>query len=210
MTNLRGCQTQHPIHTATQLATTKKQSTKSPRPLLNANTLAEPHLDPSCRPSPPYRRRPQATHTGNPLHDIIIPITGDADPFIPFANSVIDETTGESYEYKQLMTLPQYREKWLRSSSNEFGRLAQGIRDVAGTDTITFIAKTDVPVGRSVTYAQFVATLRPQKAEQEHTRLTVGGNLIDYPGDVSTRTAGLTTAKILWNRPRPPNIPIQK
>jgi hypothetical protein len=81
-----------------------------------------------------------------PLHDIVIPITGNADPFIPFANSVIDETTGESYEYKQLITLPQYQEKWLRSSSNKFGRLAQGIRDVAGTDTITFIAKTDVPV----------------------------------------------------------------
>jgi hypothetical protein len=93
----------------------------------------------------------------------------------------------------------QYREKWLRSSSNEFGRLTQGIRDATGTDTITFIAKTDVPMGRSVTYAQFVATLHPQKAEQERTRLTVGGNLIDYPGDVSTRTAGLTTAKLLWN-----------
>jgi hypothetical protein len=29
--------------------------------------------------------------------------------------------------------------------------------------------------------------------------LTVGGNLIDYPGDVSTKTANLTTAKILFN-----------
>jgi hypothetical protein len=28
----------------------------------------------------------------------------------------------------------------------------------------------------------------------------VGGNLIDYPGDVSTKTADLTTAKILFNR----------
>ena len=27
----------------------------------------------------------------------------------------------------------------------------------------------------------------------------MGGNLIDYPGDVSTRTADLTTAKLLWN-----------
>jgi hypothetical protein len=107
-----------------------------------------------------------------PLHDIVIPITGAADPFIPFANSVIDATTGEAYKYKQLITLPQYREKWLRSSSNEFGRLAQGIRDVAGTDTITFIAKSDIPHGRSVTYAQFVATLRPhQKTEIEQTRL---------------------------------------
>jgi hypothetical protein len=29
--------------------------------------------------------------------------------------------------------------------------------------------------------------------------LTVGGNLINYDGDVSTQTADLTTSKILWN-----------
>jgi hypothetical protein len=27
----------------------------------------------------------------------------------------------------------------------------------------------------------------------------VGGNLIDYPGEVATRTVDLTLAKILWN-----------
>jgi hypothetical protein len=32
------------------------------------------------------------------------------------------------------------------------------------------------------------------------TRITAGGNLItDYPGDVSTETAGLETVKIHWN-----------
>jgi hypothetical protein len=41
--------------------------------------------------------------------------------------------------------------------------------------------------------------IRPQKEEKERTRLTVGGNLIHYPGDVSTKTAGLTTAKLLFN-----------
>ena len=30
-------------------------------------------------------------------------------------------------------------------------------------------------------------------------RITVGGNLIDYPGELTTRTADLTTTKILWN-----------
>jgi hypothetical protein len=32
-----------------------------------------------------------------------------------------------------------------------------------------------------------------------HTCLTVGGNLIDYPYDVSTPTANITTAKIVFN-----------
>jgi hypothetical protein len=30
-------------------------------------------------------------------------------------------------------------------------------------------------------------------------RVTVGGNLIQYPGDVSTRLADLATSKCLWN-----------
>jgi hypothetical protein len=40
---------------------------------------------------------------------------------------------------------------------------------------------------------------RPQKTKPNHTRLTVGGNLIDYPGDVSTPTADTTTAKLVIN-----------
>ena len=49
------------------------------------------------------------------------------------------------------------------------------------------------------TYARTVCEHRPQKTEQDRTRITVGGNLINYPGDVSTRTADLTTTKILLN-----------
>jgi hypothetical protein len=37
------------------------------------------------------------------------------------------------------------------------------------------------------------------KEEKEIMRLAVGGDQIEYPGDKSTRTAGLTTAKILIN-----------
>jgi hypothetical protein len=32
-----------------------------------------------------------------------------------------------------------------------------------------------------------------------HVRFTVGGDLIDYPGEVSTKMASLTTAKLLFN-----------
>jgi hypothetical protein len=39
--------------------------------------------------------------------------------------------------------------------------------------------------------------IKDHKEEKEHTRLAVGGDQIEYPGDKSTRTAGLTTAKIL-------------
>jgi hypothetical protein len=41
--------------------------------------------------------------------------------------------------------------------------------------------------------------IRPNKSEFHRVRLTVGSNLIQYPGDVSTRSADLTTSKCLWN-----------
>jgi hypothetical protein len=41
--------------------------------------------------------------------------------------------------------------------------------------------------------------IKDHKEERERTRLTVGGYQIEYPGDKSTRTAGLATAKILLN-----------
>jgi hypothetical protein len=50
-----------------------------------------------------------------------------------------------------------------------------------------------------VTYGSFVVDIKDHKEEKERTRLTIGGDQIEYPGDKSTRTAGLTTAKILIN-----------
>jgi hypothetical protein len=38
-----------------------------------------------------------------------------------------------------------------------------------------------------------------RKKETKRTRLTVGGNLTDFPGDVSTPTADPTTAKLVVN-----------
>ena len=39
----------------------------------------------------------------------------------------------------------------------------------------------------------------PQKEDPYRVRITVGGNLINYPGAVSTKTADLITTKLLWN-----------
>ena len=56
-----------------------------------------------------------------------------------------------------------------------------------------------MPTNRRPTYARFVCEIRPQKTEQERTRLTVGGNLIDYPDTVTTRTCDLVTFKLHIN-----------
>jgi hypothetical protein len=50
-----------------------------------------------------------------------------------------------------------------------------------------------------VTYGSFVVDIKDHKEEKERTRLTVVGDQIEYSGEKSTRTAGLTTAKILIN-----------
>ena len=62
-----------------------------------------------------------------------------------------------------------------------------------------FIQKHEVPYYKKVTYARFLCNYRPQKEEKERTRITVGGNRIYYQGEVSTKTAGLKTIKLLLN-----------
>ena len=114
------------------------------------------------------------------------------------AFAVFDEASGKLLQYKQLLKTKD-KDIWKASLSNEFGRLAQGNARVKGTDTIKFIHHHQMPKDRKTTYASIVVSIRPEKTETHRTRLTVGGNLIDYPGDVSTDTADLTTAKLLFN-----------
>ena len=46
---------------------------------------------------------------------------------------------------------------WKIGLSNEIGRLAKGVGDrVAGTDTIDFIHKSEVPAKKKVTYENFI------------------------------------------------------
>ena len=52
---------------------------------------------------------------------------------------------------------------------------------------------------RTVTYGRIVAEIKPQKAETHCTRITVGGNLINSPGDVTTPTTDLITSNIIFN-----------
>jgi hypothetical protein len=92
---------------------------------------------------------------------------------------------------------------WNKSSANEFGRLAQGLPDsrVNGANTIFFIHRNLVPKYRlkDVTYASFVCDLRPNKKETHRTRLTAGGDRINYPEDVGTPTADVTLVKNFFN-----------
>jgi len=116
------------------------------------------------------------------------------------AYGVYDEDTGRTFGYRELITHERYKNKWRHSAANEFGRLAQGVGSrLPGTNTIVFIPKNMVPEDRTCTYGKFVCELKPHKAEKERTRLTVGGNLVFYPGNASSPTADLTTLKLHIN-----------
>ena len=119
------------------------------------------------------------------------------------ALAVMDAQTGQMLNYRQLMRHPDHKGPWSLSSANEFGRLANGVggRIKNPTNTIKFIHKHEVPRDRrkDVTYGQFVCTVRPEKAESNRTRFTVGGDRINYPGEVATPTADMLVAKLLFN-----------
>ena len=74
-----------------------------------------------------------------------------------------------------------------------------GTRITTGTNTLRFRRKNEVPSNKKVTYGRIVTSIRPQKHETHRTRLTVGGNLLDYHGDTSTTTIDVTTTKIHLN-----------
>ena len=79
------------------------------------------------------------------------------------------------------------------------GQLAQGIREVKGTNTVMFIPKYKVPKDKKVAYCKIVYEIKPEKEEKERTRLTVEGNLLDFTGNLSAPTASVTTAKCVFN-----------
>jgi hypothetical protein len=75
------------------------------------------------------------------------------------AHTVIDATTGETFEHAQLIRGAN-SDEWLYSTANEFGRLTKGIlpRMPSGTETMAYIRHDALPTGRKATYARFVAT----------------------------------------------------
>jgi hypothetical protein len=113
------------------------------------------------------------------------------------ANAVVHPITGKEMEYMALMKDPRLQPLRKLGFGNEVGSLFQGIRDIPGTDTCFFIKLTNIPKYRQITYGKIVCDYKPHKKEKERVRLAVGGDMLDYSGDVATSTAEITTFKIL-------------
>ena len=72
---------------------------------------------------------------------------------------------------------------------------------IKGTDTFFVTRFEDIPPERckEITYTSIVCEVRPQKADPNRTRITIGGSRICYPGDVRTPTASLELFKLILN-----------
>jgi hypothetical protein len=120
-----------------------------------------------------------------------------------YANAVIDPDTCRALSYEDLVKNPKTRDLWSKAMTKELARLAQGLDGLKeGTNTVFYMTHAkikNIPKDRTVTYARTVVDFRPQKTDPNRVRITVGGNLITYPGEVTTRTADMVTSKILWN-----------
>ena len=118
-----------------------------------------------------------------------------------WALPVLNESTGQTLEYRQLRQHPDFHKIWNHSYSNKLGRLCQGIgaspdgtsKRIKGTDTFFVTRFKNIPADRrsEITYTKVVCKVHPEKSDPNRTRITIGGNRITFPGDVGTPTASL-------------------
>ena len=141
----------------------------------------------------PYRYDPRHAHSrSRAVLQLVINETERA-------NTIYNETTGQRETYDSLYK--QDPKKWGTSMANELGRLTQGVgtRMTRGNDNLVYIKRSQVPIGRKITYANAVCDHRPLKPEQNRVRLTVGGDKLPYYGDSGSPAASILDAKIIIN-----------
>ena len=96
-------------------------------------------------------------------------------------------------------------EVWQMAFEKDFGGMAQGNEKTGqkGTNSMFVMNHTEIIKAyaekQKFTYAKIVVDFCLQKEDPHRIRITAGGNLIQYKGNVSTQTAELTTSKLLWN-----------
>jgi hypothetical protein len=123
-----------------------------------------------------------------------------------FVSPMVHPTTGETItSCKRLMHDPAEAEIWQTAFGKDFGGMAQGDEKTSQKGMNSIFVMTHAKIKQAYadkvafTYAKIVVDFRPQKEDQYRIRITAGGNLLTYWGNVSTRTADLSTSKLLWN-----------
>jgi hypothetical protein len=76
-----------------------------------------------------------------------------------------------------------------------------GGKQVAGTNTFHLTHYSNIPHHKckESIYTKVVCEVQKGKDDKNCTRITVGGNLIFYPGDAGTNTASIELIKLMLN-----------
>jgi hypothetical protein len=117
---------------------------------------------------------------------------------------MIHPATGESISsYKHLMNDPATAEVWMTTFAKDSCSMSQSDNKTGqkGTNTMFVMLPLDVPnipKDRVIIYARVIVNHCPQKEDPNCIRITAGGNLINYPGELTARMAEITMAKLLW------------
>jgi hypothetical protein len=119
-----------------------------------------------------------------------------------FHGTAINPDNGKIANYKELLTCST-APLWATANSLEIGWLFQGLGPHSamptGTNCCFFVHKHNMPAHKRATYIRIVCANRPEKTIPQRVRWTAGGDRVIYTGNVSTKTADLTTAKCLFN-----------
>jgi hypothetical protein len=120
---------------------------------------------------------------------------------MPMVHPTMRETKSS---YKKLMNNPTTMEIWQTAFGKDFGGMAQGNIKTGqkGTNAIFVMTHTEIlliSADCTITYARVVVDFCPQKADPHRIHITAGGNLINYPGELTTQTADLAKSKLMWN-----------
>jgi hypothetical protein len=139
----------------------------------------------------PTKLRPKSTPTCFDFQQVAMPM--------------VHPTTGKTINsHKRLMHYPATSKTWQTAFGKDFGGMVQGNHKTGQKGTNSIIVMTHkeiarIPNQQTVTNARVVVNFCPQKADPHHIQITAGGNLVNYPGELSTCTADLTTLKLMWN-----------
>ncbi len=118
---------------------------------------------------------------------------------------MIHPITGEIISsYKHLMNNPATVEVWMMAFGKDFGGMSQGDNKTSQKETNAMFVMLpsnvpNIPKDRVIMYARVVIDHCPPKADPNRIQITAGGNLTNYPGELTTRTSDITMAKPFWN-----------
>jgi hypothetical protein len=184
-------------------------STKSTKTPQRSNRLTLPHLRTTCLINQEaIAQLLVKEQTNNMTHYTPSKLRNYGPPpqdFEHYAMPVIHPVTGKIISScKCLMNDPATMEVWMMAFGKDFKGMSQGDNKTGqkGTTAMFVMLPSNVPnipKNRVVTYAWVVVDHCPPKADPNQIQITASGNLIKSPGKLTTQTANITTAKLLWN-----------